>query len=220
MLNIKLKYFDYFDMVYLINLPNRQDKYIKSIELFNILNISNYKIIKPIEYLDDIKILSKSSESCKLSHIRCLQDAIDNNFDRICIFEDDICFNQENSSVINNLDSHLEICFNFLSNNNWDIFYFDNMLSVKKNNNKLTAIGRYGAGQLVIPILGKKFAHSYGVSKSSFIKIINEHKSNNLRNDVNLFNIRLNKFMYLDGIFDQSLNMHSDNDWTEINTKI
>jgi len=196
-------YFDYFDMVYFINLPVRTDRYNNIMTIFNILNITKYKHIIPI--------INISSElSCKLSHISCIDDAIENNYDKICIFEDDICFNQDNIEIEKNLDYHLNTCFNFLKNNNWNLFYFDNMIQFIKEDRIIKGIFRDKVHKGIEKIPGKLFTHSYAIFNSSYSDIKNFALSN-LNIDSILYLIKIdNKYMYCDGIFDQSLNMISD----------
>lgn len=197
-------YFDYFDMVYFINLPDRISRYDNLMNMFNILNITKYKRITPVT--ENIK----SSVSCKLSHIECIDDAIENNYDKICIFEDDVCFNQYNLEIEKNLDYHLKICFDFLKNNDWNLFYFDNMIFFIKDGNIIKGIIRDDVNHGITKIDGKLFTHSYAIHKKCFIKIKESIKSD-LTIDTYLYSMYLdNKYMYGDGIFDQSLNFLSD----------
>jgi len=207
-------YFDYFDMVYFINLPNRVDRYDNVMKMFSILNITKYKQIIPIIYQFSQYNLPVSCESCKSAHISCIEDAIKNNYDKICIFEDDICFNQKNTEIENNLDYHLNTCFDFLKNNKWDIFYFDNIIGANKQNNEMKDLYRDDKVKGVKKIIGKMFAHSYALSKSMFTDYVKLAKNNCLRNDYCLYKIKSDKkYMYSDGIFDQLLNNTSDHQW-------
>ena len=197
-------YFEYFDMVYFINLPIRTDRYDNIMNMFRILNITKYKKIVPIT--DDIS----STKSCKSSHISCIDDAIENDYDKIFIFEDDVCFNQDNIEIEKKLDYHLDICFNFLMSNNWNLFYFDNMIQFRKENNIIKGIFRDKVHKGIEKIPGKLFTHSYAIHKESF-KCIKDFASSDLNIDSILYIIKLdNKYMYCEGIFDQSLNITSD----------
>ena len=206
--------FDYFDMIYFINLPNRVDRYDNIMSMFKILNITKYKKIIPIVNEISYYDLPISSESCKSSHISCIEDAIENKYDKICIFEDDICFNQTNLSIKINLEYHLNICFDFLKNNEWEIFYFDNIIGANKQNNVMIDLYRDDKVKGINKIIGKMFAHSYALSKSIYIDYIKLAKNDCLRNDFCLYKIKSDKkFMYSDGIFDQLLNNKSDHQW-------
>jgi len=197
-------YFEYFDMVYFINLPIRTDRFDNVMKMFKILNIDNYKQITPIT--DNIS----SEKSCKLSHISCIDDSIENDYNKICIFEDDICFNQDNIEIEKNLDYHLNVCFDFMKNNNWNLFYFDNMIQFSKDNNTIKGIFRDTVHKGIEKIPGKLFTHSYAISKNSFGDI-KKFALSELNIDSILYLIKLgNKYMYCEGIFDQSLNIHSD----------
>lgn len=206
----------YFDMVYLINLDSRADRLESTLALFDRLKITKYKRIVPVDAstLQPIELLTAENISCKLSHESCVEDAIANNYNRIMIFEDDICLNQLNPTIETNLGYHLNECFEYLKNNEWDIFYFDNILKTTKDSNKvLIKIERYDDtfGPFVRKILGKWYAHSYALNKTSFEKLLAKQKGNNYRNDNNLRNVKLNKYCYIKGIFDQKLGETSNN---------
>jgi len=207
-------YFDYFDMIYFINLPNRIDRYYNVMNMFNILNITRYKKIIPIIYEKSYCNLPISGKSCKSSHISCVEDAIENKYDKICIFEDDICFNQDNLDIELNLDYHLNTCFDFLKSNDWSIFYFDNIIGANKQNNMMIDLYRDNKGNGIKKIIGKMFAHSYALSKSIFFDYIKLSENNSFSTDVCLYKLKSNKkYMYSNGIFDQLLNNISDNQW-------
>jgi len=212
------KYFDnYFDMVYFINIPKRVDRYNNVMNMFEILNITKYKKIDAVEVIEtsgQTNKISVSSQSCTLSHMSCIQDAIDNNYNQICIFEDDFCFNQDDPKIQENLTEHLNYCFNFLKNNDWDIFYFDNIISFTKINQMIVKINRFNNIPFIGQIKRKRHTHSYALSKPMFQRLLDLQKSNNERNDINLGNIVSDKkYVYFKGIFDQLLNEKSDNIW-------
>ena len=210
-----LSFDDYFDMVYYINLDRRPDRNENILKIFNELNINNYRRIEAIDgsaiekeikslkyivnnWLDKFKLhktLMVRAWACKQSHMMCLNDALNNGYNCICIFEDDIKTRQ-------NAHIDLNICFDWMSNNNWDLFYFDNVNCHRD------------VGKQVREIKGKVNAHSYCLNKALIIKkLYNEHcRQINTRNDHVLKNIRLKKFCYGDSVFLQNKRYTTDND--------
>jgi GR25 family glycosyltransferase involved in LPS biosynthesis len=208
---------DYFDMVYFINLPHRTDRYESIMNMFELVGIHNYKRITPIDstHLHSTYVLSNSGLSCKLAHMECVNDAILNNYDNICIFEDDAILNQSYPTIVDNLEYHLQSCFDFLKNNEWDIFYFDNIAIMRKDSkNETTEIIRLPKTDKVTEVKHKRFAHSYALSKSVFKRLVEFQTDSFHRNDYGLDNLpNTKRFYYSYGIFDQILNNKSDNIW-------
>lgn len=209
-----IPYFDeYFDMVYFINLPHRKDRY-KNIEtLFKKLHITNYTQITPVDGSSlGISPLHPSAMSCKHSHIRCVENALEKGYERIMIFEDDACISEN----VKNLQKELQICFDFLrSHSDWQIFYFDNIIGIDKRYNTVCNLHRYPTVEppLIRQIKGKRFAHSYALHSSIFHTLLQTQNSNSRRNDENLGDIPAIKYCYTGGIFDQLLGDVADNKW-------
>ena len=219
---------DYFDKFYIINLKERTDRLESITNLLSVLDIINYKIITPIpadnikEYLKFNTKLTPSSMSCKLAHMSCIEDAINNNYNKIFIFEDDAVFNQEDSSILENIEFHLNECISFLNNNAWDVFYFDNIKYIHKDsNNVVIKIDRFKDLLKIKQTYHKTFAHSYAINKSIFIQLLLEHRRYDRRNDNTLKLLAAKKYFYVPGIFDQKLLYSTDNVWnySEITTK-
>ena len=217
----QLRKFDtFFDMVYFINLPHRKDRLRNIKKLFEVLSVTRYKQIIPCEAekLEIIEGLSRSSQSCKLAHMACLEDAIENGYERIMIFEDDACLNLFDKDITVNTDYHLSKCFDFMAQNDWGIFFFDNTKRINKRGDvtywidKLDEKSTDGGG--VVRIGNKQYAHSYAVNGQAIQNLLTLHKSNNRRNDHNLGGFSGFKFMYDKGIFDQLLNEKTDNNWS------
>ena len=75
---------------------------------------------------------------CSLSQIKCLQTAIENNWEQVCILEDDIVFTDQNLFLKNLERFHREFKEDwdvlFLSGNNAEPFFNVNDYLVKVNN--------------------------------------------------------------------------------------
>jgi GR25 family glycosyltransferase involved in LPS biosynthesis len=86
----------------------------------------NYKRISGVylkdKYTDALNLNTKTSGlghlGCILSHLKCLQDSKDNNYEKILIFEDDIKFLKDYINEIN-----FEELTDEIKNINWDLFY-------------------------------------------------------------------------------------------------
>lgn len=97
------------DNIYVINLNKNKINYDRTIEYLKLHNIINYKIIDAVNTVNNNYIydnfynyliknmdktfvkhnFSKGALGCLLSHIKCIEDAIENNFSKIIILEDD-----------------------------------------------------------------------------------------------------------------------------------
>jgi hypothetical protein len=94
-----------FDKIYVINL--KQDVEKKNIieKKLKELNI-DYSIFEAVDgnKLKNVKLLSYGSVGavgCRLSHMKILEDAIKNNYNRILVFEDDVIFRKNFNKHIN-----------------------------------------------------------------------------------------------------------------------
>jgi GR25 family glycosyltransferase involved in LPS biosynthesis len=197
------KYFDeFFDKVYVINLPHRTDRLANSLEMLNMLEISNYQIFNGISGRNGI-------DGCRKSHFAIYNDALKNNYKRILIFEDDFCFNTENHSIRSEAESHLSKCFSFLENNEWDLFYFDNLRAAIRNADGMTRFARFDSMGSVAKTNGKPFTHSYAINMlGTFPQCITNTP---IPIDGWLMQLKnIKKYYYQPGIFDQLLNNKSD----------
>lgn len=235
---------DFFDMVYYINLAHRVDRNENSLRMLDALNIKNFTRIEAINaneidvadigLIDHRRSISKNNKACKMSHFKCLHDALDNGYEKICIFEDDFCFNQEDPDIVENLDTHLKNCFDFMNTHEWQFFYFDNNTSMEMDHGVPVRMKRVGAGHgklipntLVkllegknnIPYTGgkyrvnsKKQGHSYALKGSKIMKIMLEFEPE-LSLDKMHNAIQQDRHFYVPGIFDQLIGNKSDNSW-------
>lgn len=88
---------EYFDHVYCLNLDRRQDRWEKISKRFNELEIQveRFSAIDgdslPCDVVSKFKI-NKWEVGCLLSHYKIIEDAKENNYKRILVFEDDVLF--------------------------------------------------------------------------------------------------------------------------------
>ena len=238
--NIVKKYFDdYFDQVYFINLKERKDRLENILGLFKTLNINNFKRIEAIKctkkehnnYIQTCKnmgyrqCMSMSQYSCKLSHVSCMEDAVKNSYKRILIFEDDAVLLDGLKNDLGLLDKYLNICFNFLSKNDWDVFYFDNCKGSggrRRGPNSMqktpSQIKLHQNDNNIVKIKRKLVTLSYAINCKNIQKIIkfqNEHK--NVPNDRCLSKQQnIKKYFFSNGMFTQLSGILSDNVYTKI----
>lgn len=237
-------YFDnYFDMVYYMNLDSRPDRNEQSMRMIHDLNINKFKRIQSVKaedvnamdigLIDHKRSISKNNKACKLSHFKCIQDALDNGYEKICIFEDDFCFNQDDPTIKENLEDHLKTCFHFLENYEWMFFYFDNTTSVDMVDRVAQGLRRLPPnkgseipdtpvrvieGELVRPDTGGKYrpangkalAHSYALKGRYIMERILKYERD-LSMDKLHNAIREDRHFYPPGLFDQLIGCKSDN---------
>jgi GR25 family glycosyltransferase involved in LPS biosynthesis len=106
-----MKITDFFDKIYCINLEHRSDRWELALNEFKKIGIENGVIRFNAVYNKENGALG-----CRDSHLKVIQDAKDNNYERILIFEDDVLFLDNDISLIENtLDQ--------LNEFDYDIFY-------------------------------------------------------------------------------------------------
>lgn len=156
--NTFLSWREYFKNIYFINLDKRTDRLEKVIKEFKKYNINaiRWPAIIPKTDNDHDNV---GKWGCKLSHIGIIKHAIENNFDRVFIFEDDIILSDDfneymdisiKSIQINNI--HFDLFYTF-SGTDIDNFKFFNKY-ISKNNR------------------GMVCTHGYGINKEFFNKFI------------------------------------------------
>lgn len=211
---------EYFDKIYLINFESRQDKYQNCLGLFKDLEIEDFKVIRPTnpsEIICSKKEENPSKISCTLSHMKCYLDALENSYNKILIFEDDICLD-ENS--FNNYQEKISECIHFLKNNYWNLFYFENKKWISKNQglkiHKQPTIEYTGENKFE-KIEGKLLTHSYAIDKVGYIELLNKLLYNKfVKDEIDIIDIalrdikNLHKFYYTPGLFKQKENTVSD----------
>lgn len=239
-------YFDkYFDMVYYINLASRVDRNEHTLRMLSELNIQRFKRIEAVSadqvnisdigLIDHRRSISKNNKACKLSYEKCLRDALDNGYEKICVLEDDFCFNQDDPSIKENIDLHLKNCFDFMETHDWQMFYFDNIAGMKMSNgcpesmkripdNRGTQIPdtqvRILEGKLVNPDNGGKYKPSNGKLLSHSVAFKGRYIMERIldyEREISIdmvFNaIQEDRHFYGPGLFDQLIGSPSDNVW-------
>ena len=98
-----------FDMIYYINLEKDEDRNNNMLKYFALFDIKNYKRIEGSVVDVDLSSIPnsvyrnfnrkdenyiKNALGCRLSHLKCIADAKQNNYKRILIFEDDVQFSK------------------------------------------------------------------------------------------------------------------------------
>lgn len=128
------------DKIYFINLEERPDRLFKILKQFNKFNITNYKKIvgvngykpeysiiwKQLFIKSNKKITSPGVLGYLLSMKKVILDAIENNYSRILILDDDILIHKNMISLINQIN---------IIPNNWVLLYLG--CSQLKNWNKI-----------------------------------------------------------------------------------
>lgn len=115
-----MKLFDRFDKVFLINLKKRTDRLNNFIDQVNKFDLGKFEVFEAIDSTDkkseELNIhFSPGAYGLITTNIEILKKSIEENYETICIIEDDCVF-KDNISEINTY-------YNFLPSD-WDILYF------------------------------------------------------------------------------------------------
>ena len=102
---------NFFDKIYCINLYTRNDRYESCKALFERLNI-------PVQFVR-VHPHENGAQGCFESHVKIVNDALQNNCSNIVIFEDDL----DVSGSAENVNQKIGTCVDFISKNKFDIFY-------------------------------------------------------------------------------------------------
>ena len=106
---------------------NIKAKYIKAIDGKD-SNIFNEYLENKIKFNNTELYRTPGAYGCLLSHIKVLEDAIENKYNCICIFQDDIIFHKDFYNL-------LEFQMNYI-NNDWDVLYLGSVQRKYINYNK------------------------------------------------------------------------------------
>jgi len=104
-----------FDRIYIINLDEMKYKYdrslleLKKINQDNVIRFSGIKI-------NDGKTIADRRNGCRTSHINIIKECKRDGLHNVLIFEDDIEIDEK-------IISYYEKIKNFLTNNEWNLFY-------------------------------------------------------------------------------------------------
>jgi len=105
-----------FDNIYLLNLEKDKDKYENSKRLLNNFNIKFERFeATDGSNLVDLENMNRFALGCLLSHIRIIEDAKKNNYEKILILEDDIMIHK-------NFHNLFSVYYNKIDN--WKLLYF------------------------------------------------------------------------------------------------
>ena len=101
----------FVDNIYCINLDSRKDRWQEAASSFGALGTA--------EHVSRVSAVVKGDprEGCRLSHIWCINDAIEKGYTNILIFEDDVLFLEKNAPEFDQVISFLQ------ENNQWELFY-------------------------------------------------------------------------------------------------
>ena len=164
------------DKIYIINLKERTDRWqhcLKQLNKYNITNFTRFDAVKPdlnkvnpIQYSkNNLKLGTKyiiGALGCKLSHLKIIIDANQNNYKQILILEDDFLltnnFIQKFNDTIQNIHSnniHIDMLYLGFSIVRKDPYIDTNIDNLKKLTNGHTT-------------------HAYLLNRSFFQNIINE----------------------------------------------
>ena len=102
------------DKIVYINLDYRIDRNVQMLNEFKRVGITSNKFVR----LSATKNDKNGAIGCTLSHIRCLQMAIDNNWDSVLIFEDDFTFIDDTNYINKSLNYLFD---EFSKKNEWSI---------------------------------------------------------------------------------------------------
>jgi len=116
------------DKIYCISLRNRHDRRILCQKEFNNVGLTNvhYHIVDPHPI--------NGCYGCAESHIQCVQDAKNNNYENVLIFEDDVCFVNNAVGFLNNKSISIpnDYLFFYLGGNLWLSEYYKINIMVAK----------------------------------------------------------------------------------------
>jgi hypothetical protein len=107
---------DYFDITYCINLDKRTDRWEQAQVEFKKIGIS----VRRVSAIDgslypEYAGLKPGANGCRLSHLKVLNMAIKNQYDKIFIAEDDIIFDDNFNEKFESLEEQIP--------NDWDLIY-------------------------------------------------------------------------------------------------
>lgn len=140
-------WYDFFSRIYLISLPERTDRYIASIEEFE-----KYQI--PIEYKKAIK-RNNGAEGLLLTTLEILYEAVEKQYERILIFEDDIHFVNDPNITMPKVIEQLP--------KDWLILYLGCQLTIPLHG---------FTSPNLIPVIGGYATHAWAISKKGIELIL------------------------------------------------
>jgi GR25 family glycosyltransferase involved in LPS biosynthesis len=173
----------YFDKIYYINLEKDVDRNKSILEQFREFNITNFKrvdaaVLKTVpdrhywrnfnkKSLNEKYILG--SLGCRHSHLSIMRDALDNNYNRILVFEDAVTFKQNPNKLLTNNINNIK---------DWDMLYFGGAIETQYRNQIVGAYA-YGIGNKELIENIYHMLPSSGMELDNFYAKIIQHMSYN-----------------------------------------
>jgi GR25 family glycosyltransferase involved in LPS biosynthesis len=156
---------------YYINLnykTERNEKTIEELKKYNLLDlVSRFPAIQAFDQTviceygsDDWK---KCVDGCTQSHLEIIGEAIENNYERILVFEDDIFF--YNEGFVHSIDI-IESAIDQIKDKDWEILYLGGSLL----DQYITQVDRH-----LIKVEGMNTSHAYILNHNAFKKIKNNY---------------------------------------------
>jgi GR25 family glycosyltransferase involved in LPS biosynthesis len=164
-----MKIQDFFDKGYFINLDKRQDRKKLFEEEVSKIGLKNYftRFTACEPYLDDVDLQDYTLQSyrklgaCGKSHKKIIEIGIKENLNNVLIFEDDIIFYNEGTTLgINLIESGLDTLSQIPD---WDIVYFGGILYSPKTKR---------VGENLLKVESVLTTHAWGINKRTFEKFL------------------------------------------------
>jgi len=169
---------EYFDKIYVLNLHRRKDRLQDTTNRLDKIGI-NYEVFGATDgsvmnnvwkkfYKENQNFTTPNYLACSISHLSIYKDAIENNYNRILILEDDILVNKNIHSIFNSIDIP-----------NWeDIFYLGYIpLSDDQSMWTYGIINNFISNNIFVPRnLWGLFA--YGITVKLMMEILEDYNQN------------------------------------------
>ena len=180
----------YFDRVFYINLPEDTGRNAAVLEQLQRFGISNYERIDAIR----LPFITGRTEwrnfnrqenkyvlgqlSCRASHLKCVQKALERKYERVLIVEDDVVFLEDPNKILNVNHELLQ---------DWDMLYFGGLIEPFFRN-QIVCAHAYGLRSTVFEDILHMGAAS-GMEIDNFYAKVLQHMSYN-HNQSGKYNIR------------------------------
>lgn len=140
---------EFAEKIYCINLDSRADRWVQVCKKFTKVGMSE-SVNRVSAVVDE-----DPRKGCLESHFYCIRDAIDNGYENILIFEDDVCF-------VNDDNEYLAEAVTYIAHDpRWDLFYLGgNVMYPAKFVHKHVFKSRFFS------------THAYIVNRRAFKKIL------------------------------------------------
>lgn len=121
----------YFDRVFYINLPEATDRDFALLKQFEKFRINNFEKVEAVRLpfitgRTEWRNFNRKDEryllgglSCRASHLKCVQKALERKYERVLILEDDVLFLEDPNEILN---------INHELLHDWDMLYFGGLI--------------------------------------------------------------------------------------------